>query len=73
MTWDVWIHACSNKFLCFDYGIEGFYGCITIRVFVEQYVMMDYFGGWVFPSMRVFQGISCVKFIGGMLSILLHI
>ena len=30
MAWDVWIHACSHKFLNCGYGFEGFHGCIAM-------------------------------------------
>ena len=30
MSWDVWIHACSHRFLGCGYGIEGFHGCIVM-------------------------------------------
>ena len=36
-------------------------------------MVMDAFGGWAFPSMRVFRDISCVTIFVGMLSILLHV
>ena len=30
MAWDVWIHACSHRFLGSGYGFEGFHGCIVM-------------------------------------------
>ena len=63
MTWDVWIHACSHELLGSGYGFEGFHGCIAMVFFVERYMVMDTFGGWIFPSMRVSQGISCVTIL----------
>jgi len=64
MAWDVWIHTCSHRLLIFGYGSEAFHA---------TYIVIDAFRGWLFPSMRVFQGISCVTIFVGMLSILLHV
>ena len=33
IAWDVWIHACSHKFLNCGYGFEGFHGCIVMVFF----------------------------------------
>ena len=73
MAWDVWIHACSHGLFGGGYGYEGFHGCIAMVFLLNNTWVMDAFGSWVFPSMRVFLGyILCHNFVG-MLSILLHV
>ena len=53
MTWDVWIHACSHRFLGGGYGFEGFHGCIAMTFLLNNNMVMDAFGGWVIPLMRI--------------------
>ena len=36
MAWDVWIHACSHRFLGSGYGFEGFHGCIAMVFFLNN-------------------------------------
>ena len=62
MDWDVWIHACSHGFLGGGHGFESLHGCI-VMVFLLNNMVVDAFGGWVFPSMRVSKGISCVTIL----------
>ena len=56
MAWDVWIHDCSHGLLDGGYGYEGFHGCIAMVFLLNNTWVMDVFGGWVFPSMRVSPG-----------------
>ena len=65
MAWDVWIHACSHILLGCGYGFEGFHGCIAM--------VIDAFGSWVFPSMRVFPWYILCHIFVGVFYILLHV